>query len=282
MEKLTAILVVVRDFASSEVLRDKAIALARRSGARIEVLLTEPAAASALATWFSSAGFANRVSYVLHAVGEPVDDVIVRHLEKHPADLVMKVAEAALTRRRVLRAADDMDLAARLPVPLLRVSAKPWRKEMRLAAAVDVSERDADALARAILHAAGLIAMQCEATLDVLYSEREVRDDSLRMERAVRVARLVREFHVGGERLRVLNGPPDETLPKAVSAGDYDLVVVGAISHRADALPWTPFLTSLLANASPGDVMLVKETQRASREIAPRAERASESISLHP
>jgi nucleotide-binding universal stress UspA family protein len=283
MEKLTSILVVARDVASNEVVLGKAVALARRCGARIEVLLTEATAACALATWFSSVGFGNdRVSYVLQDHGAPLDDVIVRHLENHPADLVMKGADAALARRRVLRAADDLELAARLPVPLLRVSAKPWKKDMRIAAAVDVSAREGDALARSIVQAAGLIAMECEATLEVLYSERESGDDRLRMERAVRVARLVREFHVGGERLRVLNGPPDKTLPKAVSAGEYDLVVVGATSHRPAPLPWTPLLTCLLANASSGDVMFVKETQRVSREVLLQPELDLASLRPHP
>ncbi|MBC8026388.1 MAG: hypothetical protein H7Y89_10375 [Steroidobacteraceae bacterium] len=100
--------------------------------------------------------------------------------------------------------------------------------------------------------AAGLMAMRCEATLDVLYSEREAHDDRLRMERAVRMARLVREFHVGGERVRVLEGPPNHTLPKAMSAGDYDLVFIGAIPRRPKPLPWTVSLTSMLANATRG------------------------------
>jgi nucleotide-binding universal stress UspA family protein len=283
MEKLTTILVVARNVASSEVLLGKAVALARRCGARIEVLSTEPDAERGFAEWFASVGFADpRFSQVPHAGGQRLGDAIVRHLEKHPADLVMKSANAPLARRRVLRTADDLDLAEQLQVPLLRVSARPWKNEMRFAAAVDVSDREGDAVARSVLHAAGMIAMRCEATLDVLYSEREAHDDTLRMARAVRVARLVREFHVGGERLRVLNGPPDETLPKAVAAGDYDVVAVGATSHCPAALPWTPFLTSLLANASSGDVMLVTETHRASREIPLREDVAIDAVGSHP
>jgi nucleotide-binding universal stress UspA family protein len=258
LEKLTSLLVVVSDGPASEALLAKAVVLASRSGARIELLLTDPTAASALATRFSAIGLADKVSYALDGTGEPLDDLIVRHLANRPADLVMKSADGVLTLRRVLHVADDMDLAAALPVPLLRVGAKAWKAEMRVAAAVDVSDRDGDTVARSILNAAGLIAMQCEATLDVLYSERETRDESLRMERAVRVARLVREFHIGGERLRVLDGPPDQTLPRVVSAGDYDIVAIGAIPRRLGSLPWSPALTSLLTNTSPADVLLVK------------------------
>jgi nucleotide-binding universal stress UspA family protein len=281
MEKLTTILVVHGDEASNESLLAKAVALARRSGARLEILLPDPTVASGLATWFSSIGFAERVSYVLDASGDSLQDVILRHIRDHPSDLVMKAASGALALRRVLHAADDMDLAAALPVPLLRTGPKAWRREMRVAATVDVSERDGDAVARSILHAAGMIAMHCDATLDVLYSEREAHDDNIRMERAVRVARLVREFHVGGERLRLLSGPPDETLPRAVSTGDYDLVAVGTIPRRA-ATPWAPALTSLLTNESQADVMLVKETRRVAADFGLRAKVAAASIPAHP
>jgi nucleotide-binding universal stress UspA family protein len=281
MEKLTSILVVLRNDASDESLLAKAVAVARRCGARLELLLADPTAASGLATWFASIGFADRVVYVLDASGDALRDVIVRRLEAHAADLVMKSADGTLALRRVLHAADDMDLAAALPVPLLRVSAKAWKNEMRLAAAVDVSDRDGDAVARAILHAAGLLAMQCDATLDVLYSEREARDDGVRMERAVRVARLVREFHIGGERLKMMSGPPDETLPKAVAAGEYDLVVVGTIPRWATA-PWAPALTSLLTNSIPGDVMLVKETRRRAATTTTRANDTDTAVPAHP
>jgi nucleotide-binding universal stress UspA family protein len=281
MEKLTSILVVLRNDASDESLLAKAVAVARRCGARLELLLADPTAASGLATWFASIGFADRVVYVLDASGDALRDVIVRRLEAHAADLVMKSADGTLALRRVLHAADDMDLAAALPVPLLRVSAKAWKNEMRLAAAVDVSDRDGDAVARAILHAAGLLAMQCDATLDVLYSEREARDDGVRMERAVRVARLVREFHIGGERLKMMSGPPDETLPKAVAAGEYDLVVVGTIPRWATA-PWAPALTSLLTNSIPGDVMLVKETRRRAASMGARVNDTDTAIPAHP
>jgi hypothetical protein len=282
MEKCSSILVVVRELASSDALLDKAAILARRFGARLELLLDDSVDTCVLATRFAALGLEDQVSFALQRSDEPLNDVILAHLKNRPADLVMKSADTARALRRLLRTADDMALAARLRVPLLRVGAKPWRAEMRFAAAVDVSDRDSDAVARAIVHAAGLIASRCEATLDVLYSEREATDDRVRMERAVRMARLVREFHVGGERLRVLEGAPDRTLPKAISAGDFDLVVVGAIPRKPKALPWTPSLTSLLASSNAGDVMLVPETTRAERDGSRRARSKRAAGEAHP
>ena len=80
-------------------------------------------------------------------------------------------------------------------MPLLLLRGQAWGSPVRLAAAVDVSDDDHTDLARGILHAAGFLALGMHARLDVLYSEVEMHDESLRMERAVKLARLVREFH---------------------------------------------------------------------------------------
>ena len=57
-----------------------------------------------------------------------------------------------------------------------------------------------------ILHTAGFLALGCHGNLDILYSEREQHDETVRMERAVKLAQLVREFHVGCERLQMFDG----------------------------------------------------------------------------
>lgn len=266
MEKLSCLLVVVGDLASSAVLLDKAAILARRCGARIDVLPANPTDTCTLAGWFSARGFGSDVSYAARCSDEPMSVAIARTAESRRADLVMKSAESSTPLRRLLRAADDIALAGTLDMPLMRVGARPWRADMRFAAAVDVSLREGDAVARSILHAAGLLATHCEATINVLYSERESSDETVRMERAVRVARMVREFRIGGERLRVLNGAPENTLPKVVSSGDYDVVFVGAAPSRPVSPIWGPSLTSLLADASVADVMFVKKAERRERE----------------
>lgn len=282
MEKCSSILVAVTDAASSEVLLAKATTIAWRCGARLELLLDEHAAAHAIAKRMSAAGLDDRVSYSLHEPRETLNDAIARHAGEHRSDLVMKCAGSPATLRRLLRPEEDIALAGRLRVPLLRVGAIAWNADVRFAATIDASDRDSDAVARSILHAAGLMAMRCEATLDVLYAEREAHDERLRMERAVRVARLVREFHVGGERLRVLNGPPARTLPAAIAAEAYDVVVVGALSRRPATLPWTHSLTTQLANAGAGDVMFVPETERAAIDVIERRSAEPTPHAVHP
>ena len=77
------------------------------------------------------------------------------------------------------------------------------------------------------MHTAGFLALGCHGNLDVLYTEREQQDDFVRMERAVRLAQLVREYHVGCERLQMFEGSPDKRLPPLFAARRYDLLVLG-------------------------------------------------------
>jgi hypothetical protein len=140
---------------------------------------------------------------------------------------------------------------------------------MRLAAAVDVSDREAESVTRATLQVAGFLTLGTQGHLDVLYSERERSDDVKRMALAVKVAQLVREFHVGSEHLQILDGAPELTLRPLIAGREYDVVLLGAFSHRAGmAANWSS-LTSELAEATPGDVLLVHAVDRARRAVAP-------------
>ena len=90
-----------------------------------------------------------------------------------------------------------------------------WTQPVRIAAALDVSDQDGVGVARCILHTAGFLAMGFQGKLDMLYSEREQHDETVRMERAVRLVELVREYHVGCERIQVHSGDPGKVLALA-------------------------------------------------------------------
>jgi nucleotide-binding universal stress UspA family protein len=214
MQKLTSILLIAGEPGPGTAILEKTHLLARRFGARVDLLR-----------------------------GDSCGDEL---LERSP-DLVVKAA------------GDDRQLAAVCPVPLMLMREHPWREPVRFGAAVDVSSDDA-ALARSIVHTAGFLNLGCEGELDVIYSERELQDEVLRMARAVKLARLLREFHVYGDRLRHVDGAPEETLPAIAASGDYDVLVLGARTHREG---WSallhPALTRQLVAAFGGDVVLVKE-----------------------
>jgi hypothetical protein len=214
MGKCTSILVAVRNPDSHEAWLGKPVTLARCFGARLEFLLSDSTARPAVERCVAALGYEGEVSFLPH--------------------------------RPDLPPSPDPFTQSAAGTWALRVGPAPWSREMRIVAVVDLSDRDGEAATAITLSAARRIATCWEATLDVLYSECEPRDERVRMERAVRVARLVREIHVEGERLRTFDGPPDKTLPRALAANDYDLVVAG-----------TPSLANLLAKSSPADVMLV-------------------------
>jgi hypothetical protein len=185
-------------------------------------------------------------------------------------DLVIKAPSGSHPLRRWTLGANDWELAFECPVPVMLAGDCAWSEPVRFAAAVDVADDVAVRFARSILHTAGFLALGCHGLLDVLYSEREQRDETVRMQRAVTLGQLVREFHVGSERLQMFNGTPEERLVPLIAAREYDVLVLGAMSHRFS-------LSSKLVDASNGDVVLVKENHREpatahAQRVTPRAE----------
>jgi nucleotide-binding universal stress UspA family protein len=204
----------------------------------------------------------------LHGAGTLPELILQRARETRP-DLVIKAASGSRPLRRWSLDENDRWLASECPAPLMLSTARPWVGDLRMAAAVDVSDPDSTRFARSILQCAGFLALGSGAGLDVLYSEAEERDERLRMERAVKLSQLVREFHVGCERLQMFGGPPERTLPRIVESRRYELLVLGAITHRAGIEGWRETLSSKLVNATQGDVLLVKPEQRRVENVCP-------------
>jgi hypothetical protein len=254
MEKLTSILLVLESINTGTKVLEKTISLARHFGARVEVLLGAACDAREFASLCKSRGYDEAMFYGVPPGRESLAGVILELALERLPDLVVKarpLSGDALCR-------DDLQLAAACPVPLMLMSERAWRTPVRIAAAVDISGDDA-ALARTIVHTSGLLSTGVEGDLEVLYSEREQHDDMLRMARAVRLSRLVWEFHVDGQRIRHTNGVPEETLPAIAASGEYDIFVVGALTHHEGSASWRAMLTRKVVAAFDGDVVLVKE-----------------------
>jgi TusA-related sulfurtransferase len=240
-EKLTCILAVVPAGGAKSATFDKMLHLARQSGARVEFFLVAPSDYFAIAGRVPAANAA-AVEYTLHDGATPVAAEVLRRVAQARPDLVV-----------VPRALLDLDAC---PVPVLMLADSPWAEEPRFAAAVDVANADCEALTRGILHVAGFLAQRFTAHLDILYCEREHDDQRLRMERAVRLARMVREYHVGCERLQVFDGTPERVLVRLIADRRYDVVVVGTAPHRGP-LAALHSVARKLAAATAGDVLLV-------------------------
>ena len=258
MEKLTRILAVVDKVEDGAVLLEKAVALARHFGAHIDLLLHESLHAQAFATLCSTLHYDEVTLASVHCGAEPLHEVILRRVLATRPDLIMKAPTGAHPLRRWTLDENDYCLANESPVPLLLVRHKAWSNPTRFAAALDVADDASAETARSILHTVGFMALGCDGQIDILYSERERVDERVRMARAVKLAQLVREFHVGCERIQVFDGAPESTLPPIAAARHYDVLVLGAHSHQPAGKTLFGTMTSRLVDATDGDVVLVK------------------------
>ncbi len=258
MEKLTSIIAAVEHSDSANSVIDKAVALARIFDARVEVMIFEPLLRSGFVPRLAALDHPQLTLRAVPHTSEPAHSLLMREIRDRQADLLIKAPAGAHPLRRWALAPNDWQLSQQCPVPLMLATAKPWAKPVRFAASVDVSDIDSVDIARNVMHTAGFLALGCHGNLDVLYTEREQQDDFVRMERGVRLAQLVREYHVGCERLQMFEGPPDKRLPPLFAARQYDLLVLGSVSHRRGLGESLRSLTSRLAEATAGDVLLVK------------------------
>jgi nucleotide-binding universal stress UspA family protein len=242
MEKVTSIMAVVENSASGAVVLDKAVDLARAFRARVDLLVADSLLTHEFASRCAALVYDEVTLCSLYRSGEPLHSLLIRRIHERQPDMVIKAPAGAHPLRTWTLHANDRELADQCPVPVVLAGMNSWAKPMRFAAAVDISSHESALAARGILQAAGFLTLGCHGTLDILYSEREERDETLRMERAVKLAQLVREFHVGSERLQMFDGAPEKRLPPLIAARQYDLLVLGAISHRegtsAKARPW--------------------------------------------
>ena len=263
MEKLTRILAVANGIEDGALVLRKSVALARRFGAHIELLLFGLADDLEAATLCAVLAYDKVTVASMHPGVESTTDVILRRVFAAQPDLVVKSPAGEHPLKRWTLDDNDWRLANECPAPVLLVRHAPWASPIRFAAAVDVADDETSDTARSILHAAGFMALGCHGNLDILYSEREQHDDALRMERAEKLAQLVREFQVGCERIQVFDGAPEHVLPPVVSARHYDVLVLGAQSHQPALKNLLGATNSRLVQATEGDVVLVKAAGRA-------------------
>lgn len=241
MEKLTSILAVIQRAGEAVPLLDKAVTLARSFHAQVEVLLDDSVVAHAVTAHCSARGYTDVTLHSVAPSPEPAHQGILRRVWSSQPDLVIKAA-----------ADGDGDgewlLAAESSAPILLVRSPAWESPVRFATAVDVSDDENASMARSILHTAGFLALGVHGHLDILYSEREANDEAVRVQRAVRLAQIVREFHVGCERLQIFSGEPAVRLPPLITARHYDVLVLGAEASRGERA---------IMDATRGDVLLV-------------------------
>ena len=267
---------VDRDGDQAKRVAARAVALARLTGARLELFLCD-----------AEAAFSGQHQYEPGAAARAEETCLVesrRYLETLRRGLAMSDVEISLSvayesplyasivhaveRSRpdlVIRGAaratpldpNDWDLVSACPAPLLLTRAKSWKPQPVIAAAVDIG--DSEALTRAILRAAAGLAKAAGGTVEVVHAggldpASPAAVDSRRAALAARATAAGLE----GVACHVIAGEPAEALREFTARRDFDLIVLGALTHRKTLAALVGTLTGRLIEALETDFLLVK------------------------
>jgi len=283
MKKVEFILVALERDGNSRQVVAKAVALARALGARLELFLGNadyayaqrrqyeqgaPARAreacvresrAYLEELWKSLDVHDLTASMDAACESPGYEGIVHRVQQVSPDLLIRgMGESASGAGRAL-AAGDWDLVRTCPVPLLLTRGKPWRERPAIAAAVDLGDGEAPELTRAILRAAKRIAVDCNGKLDLIYAHRVsvLTPELIEFDRSALAVR-AREAEVQPAELFVIGGEPAATIPRFAARHAFDLLVLGALTHRKALTALVGTLTGQLIETLDSDVLLVK------------------------
>ena len=278
----TILVVVERNDEALQVF-SKACTLARHFGARIELYLCDAERGYALRHAYDQSGIGRAAEALVEEARRYLDalrrsvDVpdleisvdascetplyqgIVQKVLLSGPDLVVKAIGGGNGGTRPGPSLNDWHLARTCPVPLLFMGRKPWRPVPRIAASVDPTDQETPGLARQIMASAAKFAAACQGELDLLFGHpamapgRSARDGSHAALQA-----LAQEFHVPDARVHTLDGDPAQVLPPFVARQGYDLIALGALTHRQGVTGLVGTLTDALMQVSDCDFLLLK------------------------
>jgi len=281
MDELKTILVVATRSASDSALLEKALRLARGCGARIHLFYCDARSGAVLGqekeTAKAEQGWQERVnddveyldaliarlrapgiSITSHATcDQPFGEAILREAARMRPDLVMKIPAGSHPLRLFTLDSSDWRLARNCPSAVMLVHATPWPLAPRFGALVNVSERAIARLPAAVLHACEYLSLGCDGTVEVAYCESGHNPQEM-TDRAAALERLTQEFHIPAGRIFALQGEADCVLPEFASKQCYDVLALGAPTHRRGLVALAGGLSSKLIDAADSDLLLVR------------------------
>jgi universal stress protein E len=282
VNKPTRLLVVLDRSSFDHALLAKAGRLAQRFDARLELFLCDAEHAYALKhDYDSSHGDEVRRGYVARGVEyltalqaasglddgrtsvaaaceSPLYEGVVHKVMQSRPDMVLKNANGVYSPAGAAFDANDWQLMRKCPVTLLMSRGRAWHTYPRFAAAVDVSAEETVGLARSIIETSVMLSAAHGSETDVLYSEPGGVAELTKEARAQALRRLAQQCHVDSDAVCILDGNPEHTLPAAVLESHYDVLTLGALTHRPGATALIGTLTSRLVDAVDCDFVLVK------------------------
>lgn len=277
-----SILVVAdRSPADSELLV-KSARLAKHFGARLELLLCDSEHAYALEHAYERSGVetvrqhcvADALAYLARLRGSapaqgvevsidaschsPLYEGIVAKVLSARPDLVIKGAGDVDARGRATFDANDWQLMRACPVSLMLTRGRRWSPRPRFAAAVDVSEEETEGLAKLILRSAESMARPCDGELELLYAESTRTAEGTAEKHVAAMNGLIERCHLDKADVHILAGDPEQALPAFARQREYDVLVMGALTHRPGLTAIVGSLTSRLVDELDCDFVLVK------------------------
>jgi len=272
------LVVVDRGPGAADALR-KAVHLARICGAGLELFMSDAERAFALSHAYVPTGVekarqacvedAHRylqqlkdsvgvgtVPVELDAVCDsPLYESIVHKAIRSQARLVIKCA-AGTEQRPFSPDLNDWQLMRTCPATLMLTRGRPWPQRLRMAAAVDASEED-PAFMRDVVSAALSLGGVADG-FDLLYAKSPGVGTPQHRSAEQALHDLMREMQLESSRLHVLDGQPESKLAEFARPRDYDVLFLGALTHRKDLTSQVGTLTASLVDALACDFILVK------------------------
>jgi universal stress protein E len=275
-----SILVVVERSAHVPSLMSKAVGLARRVGATLELFLCDSEQAYVLAHAYDQHGidaarsasvaaarrYLSGLRELATAAGvetavdaqceSPLYEAVVRKVLSGTPGMVIKAIAAESARHRGAPDPNDWQLIRTCPATLMLAGHREWSDPPHVAAAIDASERESAEVARCVMEAGATLAQGLGAQLDVVFGETESPPQSNAHLKKLRA--LCDAAEVPSERTHILRGQPELSLPVFVREQGYDVLVLGALAHRAGGTTPVGTLTSTLLESAECDFVLVK------------------------
>ena len=306
MGKTSSILAVAQHGASDTVLLAKAAALARAFGFGLELFLCDAEAAYALKHDYQMNGRDKAINACVARAKEyltgqrklidpavnsvavdaacesPLYEGIVQKVQRSRPELVMKAAGGIDGRGHSAFDENDWQLMRTCPATLALVQNRHWRKRLRIAAAIDVSDEETEGLASAIIHIARRLALATGGELELVYAERMPSDHTQSRNRAAKLRTLARQADLDERHAHILPGTPEQELAAFAAGRDYDVLALGALTHRKAPVKLVGTLTSTLVEALDSDFLLIKPEAAVAAERVPRRSRSNSTDTLPP
>ncbi|HVS75377.1 MAG TPA: universal stress protein [Steroidobacteraceae bacterium] len=280
---------VDRDDRSREVVA-KAVALARLSGAHLELFHCDAERAYSRRHQYDSRAAARERESCLDdsrsfldalwrslevsdvdaslsvACESPLYEGIVHAVQRDHPDLVVRGAGGGAAGARVAGLdANDWELVRACPSPLFLTRGKPWKSRPSIAAAIDLSAGESAELTRTILSTAAAVARSAGGDLEIIHACRLDRTQPQELEsRRASLAEGAKSAGVQAVAVHVLCGEPAVVLPEHAVQRGFDLIVLGALTHRKSLTALVGTLTGRLLETLDCDFLLVKPSRAGS------------------